>query len=686
MNLPYNAEHVADNIVEYRLANLAAPSLRIKFKKSTMPFMQMENISHFLRACESPPLSLPSHDRFLTVDLYENKDPAQVIQCLGAFSRIANSISPSKFPTTIGPKKAGVVSPTRSGFAQNSIFGGGFSALSSSIGNDNNPVLPQRNGALPTKALSPTVTGSSASSRTQEEAHKSPSGPVSSWSKKGDEGNTAPAWNINQYGFMGGASQGNQGIAFGGRRQITSAGPHVTGVAEKERKRKEEQQAEKERLRIQEEEAEAERRRRMEQEAADARAKIEEENRRLEEERRIELERQQMEEWRKEDEARKVRELERQRAQKEEQEWRLQEIRRKKEASELQEQREIEEKRKREVGQKRPGMDSRLRGQFLSQYQAEQVEQAGAAQTAPGDKPLQQNPEQDRLRELERQLEEVKERERQYIREREALLRKESEQAFKLERGVSAGNSRTEGREQTPDESEVSWVAGDERDYLRQQWKEHQNGTSPVHDNSNISNPPLPIQNKPFAPTFTPLPLSSASRPLPDPKSRSPFHRPTRPLPNPSEQKEAFTKTEISQSTEKGSEEASNPVSAASSSPYRPPERNFPFKPGRTSAESRRSANQQQEQQQASKPKASGWASKSLLEREMERERERQREWEEAQKRTKEAKGNPMEGSREGQSWDVNQYGWLGGDSQNKVGSGIGFSGRRQIIGPRPAP
>lgn len=70
----------------------------------------------------------------------------------------------------------------------------------------------------------------------------------------------------------------------------------------------------------------------------------------------------------------------------------------------------------------------------------------------------------------------------------------------------------------------------------------------------------------------------------------------------------------------------------------------------------------------------------------MERERERQREWEEAQKRTKEAKRNPMEGSREGQSWDVNQYGWLGGDSQNKVGSGIGFGGRRQIIGPRPAP
>lgn len=646
----------------------------------------MENISHFLRACESPPLNLPSHDRFLTVDLYENKDPAQVIQCLGAFSRIANSISPSNFPTTIGPKKASVVSPTRPGFAPNSMSRGGLSSLSGYVGNDSNPALPPRNGVLPTKALSPTGTGGSASSRSQDEAHKSPLGPVSSWSKKGDEGNTAPAWNINQYGFMGGASQGNQGIAFGGRRQITSAGPHVTGVAEKERRRKMEQEAEKERLRVQEEEAEAERRRRIEQEAAEARAKMEEENRRLEEERRAELERQQLEEWRQEDEARKLRELERQRAQKEEQEWRLQEIRRKEEASRVQEQREIEEKRKRKVEQKRPETDSRLRGQYLSQYQAEQLEQAEADRTAVEGQLPQRNPEQDRLRELERQLEEVKERERQYIREREALLRKESEQAFEPENEISARNPVTEAREHTPDESEVSWVAGDERDYLRQQWKEHQNGTSPALDNSNNHNPSAPTQNKPSAPISASLPLSPSSRPLPDPKSRSPFHRPTRPLPNPSEHDKALGKTEISQNKEKTPEEVSKPSSAASSSPYRPPERSFPFKPGRASAEARRNANQQQEQQQTSKSKPGGWASKSLLEREMERERERQREWEEAQKRTKEAKRNPMEGSREGQSWDVNQYGWLGGDSQNKVGSGIGFGGRRQIIGPRPAP
>jgi hypothetical protein len=87
--------------------------------------------------------------------------------------------------------------------------------------------------------------------------------------------------------------------------------------------------------------------------------------------------------------------------------------------------------------------------------------------------------------------------------------------------------------------------------------------------------------------------------------------------------------------------------------------------------------------------KAGGWASKSLLEREMERERERQREWEANQQATKEVAKDSSQGSGAGQSWDVHQYGYMGGDSQNRgssSGSGIGFGGRRQIIGPRPPP
>jgi hypothetical protein len=88
--------------------------------------------------------------------------------------------------------------------------------------------------------------------------------------------------------------------------------------------------------------------------------------------------------------------------------------------------------------------------------------------------------------------------------------------------------------------------------------------------------------------------------------------------------------------------------------------------------------------------KAGGWASKSLLEREMEMERQRQREWEEAQKETakavRSAEGVEGIGGGIGGRWDVSQWsGYTGGDSQNKVGTGIG-AGRRQIVGPRPLP
>jgi hypothetical protein len=69
----------------------------------------------------------------------------------------------------------------------------------------------------------------------------------------------------------------------------------------------------------------------------------------------------------------------------------------------------------------------------------------------------------------------------------------------------------------------------------------------------------------------------------------------------------------------------------------------------------------------------------TLLEREMELERERQREWEQQQKEAEQLKRDPN-----AETWDVNQYGFTGGDSQNKVGTGIGFGGKRQIIGPRP--
>lgn len=181
-----------------RLANLALPPPGIKFKKSNMPFIQMENISHFLRACESPPLNLPAHDRFLTVDLYEAKDPTQVLQCITAFSRVSNQQFPHKFPTAIGPpKRAGAMSPAHTGPSNGAGGFGGFSRARGMSTASNSTAMPSRD-----RALSPALTGGSASSRATDGGTRSPGtgAKLSSWSKKSDEGITAPAWNIHQYG------------------------------------------------------------------------------------------------------------------------------------------------------------------------------------------------------------------------------------------------------------------------------------------------------------------------------------------------------------------------------------------------------------------------------------------------------------------------------------------------------
>ncbi|KAF2737026.1 hypothetical protein EJ04DRAFT_510593 [Polyplosphaeria fusca] len=607
-----------------RLANLAVPNPGVKFKKSPMPFIQMENISHFLRACEMPPLNMPAHDRFLTVDLYESKDPAQVLQCLSAFSRVANSVNPSNFPTTLGPKRGGgPLSPTATG-------GGGYSnggALTSpGFGRSRGPSTTSNASGSTTfnplsrpgeRALSPALTGGSSSSKTSNGIPKSPPGGISSWSKKTDMGTTAPAWNIHQYGYMGGASQGNQGIAFGARRQITSAGPHVPNMAEKERKRRE-KEAEEERLRLLAEEAEQ--KRRIERQAEEERVRAEEER-----------------QW--EEETRKQRETEQRRLDQQKREWEEQERRWKTEEEQRQrEEREVQERFEQETRRKRAGSDARLKGQFLSKYQAER--ESKPRQTDPDVK------ERDRIRDLERQLEEAKERERQYQLERDDRIRDDERRKLRSRsKSRTRDRSRSRPRPQppprapSPQDSTASWAQADEREYLRQQWRGNQQGSSR----------PLPEPTPPSLPT-RPLPEASG-RPLPDPVAYAKQNRTDRYL-------------------------ASNPAPAVSKPSSHIPQE-LTSTSERAAEDARRTASQ-------TKTKAAGWASKSLLEREMERERERQKEWEDSQQELKNAARDPHAGAGEGQSWDVNQYGYIGGDSQNKVGSGIGFGGRRQIIGPRP--
>lgn len=76
-----------------------------KFRSSRMPFVQMENISFFLLLAEA--IGVPHDETFETVDLFERKDPYQVIIALISFSRRAHDINPSKF-SPLGPKPSKV--------------------------------------------------------------------------------------------------------------------------------------------------------------------------------------------------------------------------------------------------------------------------------------------------------------------------------------------------------------------------------------------------------------------------------------------------------------------------------------------------------------------------------------------------------------------------------------------------
>ncbi len=613
-----------------RLVNKAV-SPGVKSKQSNMPFVQRENISHFVRACQMPPLSLPDHGVFLTDDLYDAKDPTQVLQCIVAFSRRANAVNPSAIPRFIGTKnRANVVSPQLTGTSQ--------SAHSRPpVGLPNRERGSSNASDSSATAWNPLAKGlySGRTSPTKGSGQMSPPGNVSSWSKKGDEGSTAPAWNIHQYGYMGGASQGSQGISFGARRQITSASPPVPSLAEKERRRREEEK-EAERQRIQAEEAEQ--KRRLERQAEEERARVEEEQR-----------------W--QEETRRIREREVQEAEAEKRRWDAEQRRwKEEEEARLREERDIEARGIQERSRQRGVSDARLRGQFLSQYQTEQnqISQDGPSEAS------RSTSESQRIKDLEGQLELAKERERQYQHERQDRLKNNQVVGSRQPERQPSHSSPDQSSPRLPPKPshEDDWQDS-ERECLRKEWQTHKD-TEPRDRPPPPPHAPKPTHAQPVSPASVKSAIDS-DRPLP----------PSRPLPDPSAYAPNLNRTDRYLLT--------NPAPA--------PSQPHSHRPADYSSTTEVDLENQRRKESQAKTKAGGWASKSLLDREMERERERQREWEEEQKRTAAASRNPQEGVGPGQSWDVHQYGYMGGDSQNRGGHGLGVGGaRRQIIGPRPPP
>ncbi|KAH7038268.1 uncharacterized protein B0I36DRAFT_346267 [Microdochium trichocladiopsis] len=665
--LPANdlLEGLKDGVALCTLVNLAIGPPGVKFKRSAMPFVQMENISQFLRACKSPPLNMHDHDVFLTVDLYEQKDPAQVLQCLGAFSRAANAVNPSAFPAPIGAAKPqGVVSPHSTGNTT-PTRNRGFSNVS-----NNSSAYGSTRSAV---GLSPARTGDSGSGRWSPT--KSPTGDrvgspgVSSWSKRNQEGVTSPAWNIAQYGYMGGASQGNLGIVYGtGRRQITSSSPTVPSLADKERRRKE-----------QEAEA-AEQRRQMEEQERIRRAEIEAEEKRAREE----------EERRWEEESRRAREAEKRKADEEKRKW------------------EEEERQWRLTEEKRRKDEEDAEARLAEERRATK---ASLDSSADGYK--------DRIKQLEEELERARQREAEYEEDRQR-------RSGRRDRSKSRARSQSRPRlqERTPSRQD-SWRTG-EREYLQTQWDNYQEDQQPQQlvPSSQPSRPlpqpttapkpaiPAPIKTHRTGEALPTPPIKThrTGEKLPTPPVKPQRTGESRPLPVPGRPQNqgpaGYQPSPLSQSTSRPLPEPSNPAAspydaaapahasrtdrflASNPAPVQQaPQQTYSRELGFTAeqdAEDRRRAQSQ------TKTKAGGWAGKSLLEREMEMERQRQREWEEAQAETAKAvrtsDGVDGIGGGVGGRWDVGQWaGYTGGDNQNKGAQGIG-AGRRQIVGPRPLP
>lgn len=441
-------EVLRDGVALCKLINMAV-SPGVRYKASNMPFVQMENISHFLRACEMPPLNLPSHDRFLTVDLYDNKDPTQVLQCIAAFSRRANQIKPSSFPTTLGAKSKGA------------------SLSPQSSGPGTSPYAPRVVGYTsntPTPVSPPTTTFNSLNRAPYADTGRSPSPTKKSSLSRGGLASpdpSAPGWNKVQYGSYDGPDQGKLGISFGGRRQLVSAAPNIPSLAEKEKRLREKLEQEKRQL------AENEERLRAQQEAEEAQAREEEERVWQEETRRA---RREEELAKQHDEAR---------LQMEEQARRDQEGEARIAASR---------------NRQRTTSDARLNGQFLSQYHA--------TQKTPPKPPPRLDPqitaEQKRIADLERELAELKQQKRQPEPEKRPQthiqLAPETVPVDQQEdEEPPALPSRPSNIAQVSHEAD--WTAS-ERDYLRKAHKDY---------NSDITAPPKPPRPDPAEPA-RPLP------------------------------------------------------------------------------------------------------------------------------------------------------------------------------------
>jgi hypothetical protein len=90
-------ECLRSGVVLCNLMNKIQPGSIANVKKGKMPFLMIENINSYLKACAEI-VGLPSTSIFQTVDLYEEKNMTAVILNLHAVGRLCNRIPGYKGP------------------------------------------------------------------------------------------------------------------------------------------------------------------------------------------------------------------------------------------------------------------------------------------------------------------------------------------------------------------------------------------------------------------------------------------------------------------------------------------------------------------------------------------------------------------------------------------------------------
>ena len=85
------------------LVNKIKPGTVKNISKQKMPFMQMENINNFLKACSA--FGVPKHDAFMTIDLYEGKNMPQVVDTIFSLGSACQKMKGFNGPS-IGTKRS----------------------------------------------------------------------------------------------------------------------------------------------------------------------------------------------------------------------------------------------------------------------------------------------------------------------------------------------------------------------------------------------------------------------------------------------------------------------------------------------------------------------------------------------------------------------------------------------------